>query len=685
MNRFATSVAVLTCIAAPCGAQPRATVPHKASPPPSSSPVKGEEGVGGAVTTWTVERQAAGRPYARMRRGKPVKRVVVFVVDRISWNELMQADMPNLRQRILPGAAIGLMNGGITGRPSEKTIWTTLVAGCPARDRRAAPCLLEYTLWKAGIPQIIAERGSPPCPKIASFPADARGRFENLTLMIWTERPAQLPLCDQCKRSFVSPRKGRELRALDEAIAREVETARPGTLLILLSASAPSPGSVPRAALCPIVLFGPRVRPGLLTSASTRRAGLVSSVDFAPTVLDWFGLEIPDCMVGHAVRVVPRAGALGLVARLDRQAALTYAQRFPLVKLDIAFQAAAFAFAAWVGLLGLFGAAKWTRLAMAGLLTCMTLPLGLMVAGLLQAPSPWQYAITALAAAALLARTALVIGPQRGVALATAWVVAVVIGDLLTGSRLMQMSVLGHDPIIGARFYGIGNEHMAIVLGAAAVGLGFWRQGSPKGQRAWWAIAIAWAALVLVIGAPQVGANLGGALTAAAMFPLVAWPSRGRIRLWHLAAGLVAVALAAAAVVRLDLLRQPQMQSHIGQAARLLKTHGLAAAWGMVAQRLAMSLRLFLYTPLNGLGFVICSAAVISIAAAPARARALRRHYPWAWSGLAAAGLGAVAATMFNDSGVVAGGAMMTYVLGGLLALPLAAKDGVRNGQDAGA
>jgi hypothetical protein len=355
------------------------------------------------------------------------------------------------------------------------------------------------------------------------------------------------------------------------------------------------------------------------------------------------------------------------------------------VKLDIAFQAAAFAFAAWVGLLGLFGAAKWTRLAMAGLLTCITLPLGLMVAGLLQAPSPWQYAITALAAAALLARTALVIGPQRGVALATAWVVAVVMGDLLTGSRLMQMSVLGHDPIIGARFYGIGNEHMAVVLGAAAVGLGFWRQGSPKGQRAWWAIAIAWAALVLVIGAPQVGANLGGALTAAAMLPLVAWPSRGRIRLWHLAAGLVAVALAAAAVVRLDLLRQPQMQSHIGQAARLLKTHGLAAAWGLVAQRLAISLRLFLYTPLNGLGFVICLGAVIAIAAAPARARALRQHYPWAWSGLAAAGLGAVAATMFNDSGVVAGGAMMTYVLGGLLALPLAAKDGVRNGQDAGA
>jgi hypothetical protein len=598
-----------------------------------------------------------------------VKRVVVFVLDRISWRELMQVNMPNLR-RILPRAAVGLMSGGIPGRRSEETIWTTLGAGCPANDARAVPGLLFTTLGKAGIcVDMVALRHR---TRLGGIGGWERHPFRSA-------RPGN-PVLAMIHGSGAV----RDLRELDRAIGEVARWIGSEERLILLSASAPRNGTIRNAALCPFIVFGDGIEPGLLTSASTRRPGVVAAVDFAPTVLEWFGLKIPDSMTGHPVRAAAHPAPLDFVARLDRQAALTYAQRFPLVKLYIAFQAAAFALAVWVGLLGR-GSVGSRRLALAGTLACAALPLGMMAAGALQAPSAWQAAATALAAAGMVAWLALRIGAVTGMAFVCAAVVAVITGDLLTGGHLMTASVLGHDPIIGARFYGIGNEHMAIALGAAAVGLGFWRQAR-ESAGAWWLVAVGWVALVLVIGAPQVGANLGGAMTGALMLPLVAWPRSGQIRLWHLAAGAVAVGLTAMAVVHLDLLQEPAAQTHIGQSARLVGAHGLAAAWALLAHRLAISLGLFLYTPLNGLGFVICAAAVLWVGLAPGRVRELRRERPWAWSGLGAAALGAVGATVFNDSGVVAGGNMMTYVLSGLLALCVIGQmESGRGGQDTGA
>lgn len=618
-----------------------------------------------------AERAATGgRPYSVAGPQRSVKRVVVFVLDRISLPELMQANMPNLREAVLPRAAVGLMSGGIPGRRSEETIWATLMAGCPATDARAVPGLLFATLGEAGISidMVWWRRGM---------------GFGGIGGSDWrafrSARPGN-PVLDMVRSSGAA----QDLRELDRAIGEVARWIGSEGRLILLSTSAPRNGTIRNAALCPFIVFGQGIESGLLTGASTRRPGVVAAVDFAPTVLEWFGLKIPDSMTGHPVRAAAHPAPLDFVARLDRQAALTYAQRFLLVKLYIAFQAAAFALAAWVGLLST-GGVRRRRLALAGIVACAALPLGMMAAGALQAPSAWQSAATALAAAGMVAWLALGIGAVTGVAFVCAAVVAVITGDLLTGGHLMTLSVLGHDPIIGARFYGIGNEHMAIALGAAAVGLGFWRQARQRSS-AWWLVAVGWVALVLVIGAPQVGANLGGAMTGALMLPLVAWPRSGRIRLWHLAAGGAAAALTAMAVVHLDLLQEPAAQTHIGQSARLLGAHGLAAAWPLLAHRLAVSLGLFLYTPLNGLGLVICAAAVLWVGLAPGRVRELRRERPWAWAGLGAAALGAVGATVFNDSGVVAGGNMMTYVLSGLLALCVVGQmESGRGGQDTGA
>ena len=54
---------------------------------------------------------------------------------------------------------------------------------------------------------------------------------------------------------------------------------------------------------------GPGIEPGLLRSGSTRRAGLVTLVDIAPTILDLAGVERPDVDGGPALRAPSTGGA----------------------------------------------------------------------------------------------------------------------------------------------------------------------------------------------------------------------------------------------------------------------------------------------------------------------------------------------------------------------------------------
>src|SRR5690606_15577095 len=58
-------------------------------------------------------------------------------------------------------------------------------------------------------------------------------------------------------------------------------------------------------------------------------------------------------------------------------------------------------------------------------------------------------------------------GPFVALSLATA---AALVADVTQGAPLIKSSLLGYDPITGARFYGIGNEYMGVLIGTTLVG-----------------------------------------------------------------------------------------------------------------------------------------------------------------------------------------------------------------------
>ena len=85
--------------------------------------------------------------------------------------------------------------------------------------------------------------------------------------------------------------------------------------------------------------------------------------------------------------------------------------------------------------------------------------------------------------------------------------------DMLAGSALTPRAVIGPNPGLGARFYGIGNELESLLPVIMLVGLAAFLDRRPKsrGMVAWFGLSAL--ALGAIVGSGRLGADVGGVIT----------------------------------------------------------------------------------------------------------------------------------------------------------------------------
>jgi len=277
-----------------------------------------------------------------------------------------------------------------------------------------------------------------------------------------------------------------------------------------------------------------------LTSSTTRRPGIVSDVDVAPTVLDFLRVRVPSDMVGSRIRpsaappsdlherylqhqrVVGPVGLAALAFALVSLAAglvVVFGLRRPAPRLSGA-----------VGVATLVSAALLVALVPTSVLPTYALAV---VVGCLVA-----VAVVVVAIALRLGRQ----DPRAAVVAVAASGLAFVLLDGVLGWPGQLTPMLGGGSLDGERFFGLGNAHAGFVL-AGAVLLAA-RLPTPAG------VGLIVAASVFA-GLPFLGADLGGCLTlavaAALWFGLCRWRTLGW-RTWALAAGAFLGALILVAV-----------------------------------------------------------------------------------------------------------------------------------------
>lgn len=477
-------------------------------------------------------------------------------------------------------------------------------------------------------------------------------------------------------------RKLESLRNLDAAVGDIWSRKRDGDSIWLISPRVGSDAVQRKMPLAPIVYSGPDARGGLLSSPSTRRAGIVTAADFAPSVLSAFGIEAPNDMVGRVMSITSHPEPLTFMRKELDTIREVYRTRprvlIPFVSVEAVVLLAALTFV-WVK----FGkAARWIE---AMLLALLAAPLSLLAIGWLSRVYPLSGgAQTALFVASILAVAcsfAFVRGGRSALiaaALLSGITVLALLFDGVTGAEGMKRSVLGYDSIIGARYYGMGNEFMGVFVGAATFAFAAAmeqrrRRRLEQRNGAAFAAALsaaAFAAALLYLAAPQLGTNAGGAITAAVAFGL-AWLASfngGGIarRSSLLQLVLVCTALVAAAVAALWLLNAATpadagRQSHIGRAMALLGNGRTDLIAAILVRKLQMNAHLIgvsVWTKVFAAGLLVMAAAVVRPRGVFRRWEAAHPHY---MSGFIAIAVGSVAALAFNDSGIVAAATMIVY------------------------
>jgi len=431
------------------------------------------------------------------------RRLIVVVCDGLTFPMLERMGEP--MPRLLRHCAIGLLSGTSASLQGRQGVYVTLGSG----KRQSASERASLAAWLLRHRKRVQVIGD-------GLLSAMLGTTVNEPLQR-SERDAEV--------LFVSVRPDE----LPKTLQRWIATMPADACLWLLVPNSPQTGWSTRR-LTPIVLFGKSVPTGLLTSPTTRRAGLVSSVDFAPTLLAQLNIPIPLEVTGAPMQCVPMdaAKAIATLRWLDERSLRPLRN----LRVYVVVIVATIVLALIATPLTFLRPTSFFRSVQGSIVVGgMSIPAALFLVG--QLPFTGVSAAMALMAVILLVAVVTLIrtlrDPMQGWRLA-GWVCGTSALIALLGVPLYWATPLGHYPTTGWRYFGITNSGISIVL--AGTIFAWWLLRLPRKLVAVWCVMAP-----LLMGSSLWGANFGGALTLAIGFA-GAWEWLATERpSWHGASG----------------------------------------------------------------------------------------------------------------------------------------------------
>ncbi|RKD22596.1 hypothetical protein BEP19_10065 [Ammoniphilus oxalaticus] len=465
------------------------------------------------------------------------------------------------------------------------------------------------------------------------------------------------------------------LTELNRFMKTLVEQQTESQMILLLAPMVSPDAEQSRSMMAPFVQMNPNQEQGILSSSTTRQPNIVTNVDIAPTILSWLELPVPQQMMGRPITTI--AGQADFwkdwtsIKHIyaTRSDVLTGYVTFQIVILILAtafwyfskpnhvFYRTGNALIRFLLLLitlspflflilPLFPflfSVRWT------VLFLLTLGMGL-AAAVIRLSFPWIFLIVSV----------------------VNWL-PILIDGLLFDSMLMKRSYLGYDSVIGARFYGIGNEYMGVVIGSSILSLAMlleltkWREKWVKQIS-----VFVFGLYLLFFALPRWGTNAGGAITAmtaysASFFRLFDVRLNRRYFFW----GVCAVVISIGVMFMANVVGDDQTQSHIGRAMTKLMQGDLLEIKNIIQRKLEMNWKLIgvsawskvFITSILLLGFICYRPfGMIHIFA---------QQRPYVIRGFFGIAIGAVTALLVNDSGIVAAATTIIYMIAPMLFLGL--------------
>jgi hypothetical protein len=438
------------------------------------------------------------------------------------------------------------------------------------------------------------------------------------------------------------------MQRLDSLVARIIAAQREGLCSGMMLASFSVPKNGYWNHLTPIIIWVPQTRARLLTSPTTRTAGLVAASDF-PNLIEHLLLR-RHLSPGE----IMCDGDLAEVRRLDARVYSNHTLVLPIAWVFASIAALSMTAGSIVAGFRLRVSQPVRSVISYGLLVSIAAPLGMLLA-VLGPPSIVPYAGLMVGVPILIAILVRSGFRRAAAAIIFGLTALVIILDAVTGCKLGKFSPPSSFQLEGFRYYGIGNEYAAVLICCSAT-LVIFAQYRLRVNLA----LILGLVVTSVLGIGKLGSNYGAAASAAITFGLMMVAiSIGRYRARHVFLAFVAGISIAVGLAWTDWALFGPMSSHGGR----IIGDGVAALISLSTRKALMNLRLavseqalnayLVFALFIGLWFWRVQPSVCELLGSDARLK----------TGLKAFLIGVAAALLLNDSGVV-----MAAIMLGMLA-----------------
>ncbi len=398
------------------------------------------------------------------------------------------------------------------------------------------------------------------------------------------------------------------VRLLDWAAGVALASAPDDAVVMVVPVAVEDPLVTP-AGFGPVIVSGSG-QSGYLVSSTTHRPGMVTGIDVGPTALRALGVAVPAEMTGNPMSAggekVSAEERISYLTSMNTGAVTVDTARWWVTNGFILF-----ALVTW--LVGAFFVVRGDRFPkgrsrfQAVLLLLLSYPVSawLMFAVVRFPPNaPVAVALQLTVALAVWAGSLALrrrFGAYVPVIALMALATVVLLVDQWSGAPLSLASFFSYSPLIGWRYYGLGNEGAAIVVGASLAALGLLLEAG--GDAGWtrhvrlWGVPAVGLTVIATGALPFFGANFG--LVVWGLFGFAfAWATMNGIKFdWKaVVVTVVVIALVVVGMSLLDIGGSGESRTHLGKAVSGAQESGLQSLVLLVVRKLSNNLRILTRT-----------------------------------------------------------------------------------------
>ncbi|MFS1511299.1 hypothetical protein VQL36_02500 [Chengkuizengella sp. SCS-71B] len=476
-------------------------------------------------------------------------------------------------------------------------------------------------------------------------------------------------------KSFYSPERFQQLqqevlKEMDEFLGKILNEMNSEDALVVLSPQVNRDAKEKKLMLTPFIYYDSQITPGLLTSTTTKRTGIISHVDIAPSLLNLFQISTPNEMMGNAMMVE------------ENEHKNIYWLEKELIKIQNIYQLRPkllYSFVTYevivliISLLFVIkGWKKGTNFIKPFLYSLLIAPLVMLWMGYFSGLSNIYQTVFFLVITFLVSMTFKYFSIITMLTILSFSTSFMIILDGFLGAYAMQHSVLGYDVMIGARYYGIGNEFMGVLIGSTALAATmFFHISYLKYHRMTkWLIAGYFLIVIFYLGAPFLGTNAGGTITAIVTFSILwircfkeKWlRSIHWLKLTLLCGVLGLISFSVLWVLNDVFISDHNKMSHIGKAMNGLFGGDVQQIIDIAIRKISMNWQLIRVSAWSKVFLTSLIVIVLFVLKPAGRFLKWQDKYYSFMIGFSATTIGTIVVFFINDSGIVAAATMIVYV-----------------------